>query len=52
MAKVPVVSGREAVAAFTRAGWSWGRTAGSRAILTKSGARNVLMDTYLGALGD
>ena len=51
MAKIPLVSGREAVKAFARAGWVWGRTAGSHAILTKPGTRNVLSVPLHGELG-
>jgi len=51
MAKVPIVSGRDAIKVFARAGWSWGRTAGSHAILTKAGTRNVLSVPLHGELG-
>ncbi len=51
MAKLPIVSGREAVKAFTKAGWSWTRQAGSHAILTKPGARSVLSVPLHGTLG-
>jgi predicted RNA binding protein YcfA (HicA-like mRNA interferase family) len=37
MPHLPVVSGREAVSAFTKVGWQISRQEGSHIILTKSG---------------
>jgi predicted RNA binding protein YcfA (HicA-like mRNA interferase family) len=39
MPPLPVVSGREAVRAFERAGWVLARRAGSHMILTKAGSQ-------------
>ena len=51
MAKLPLVSGREALKGFSRAGWVWERTVGSHAILSKPGTRNVLSVPLHGELG-
>ena len=40
MPPLPVVSGREAVRAFERAGWEFSRQKGSHMILTKPGERH------------
>ena len=42
MRKLPVVSGRETVRAFRRAGWTLVRWEGSHIILTKSGEEATL----------
>lgn len=42
MAKLPVVSGREAVQAFRRAGWILVRWRGSHMMLTKEGEEATL----------
>lgn len=42
MAKLPVVSGRDAVKAFQKAGWSFVRQRGSHAMLTKQGQKQTL----------
>ncbi|HLC30550.1 MAG TPA: type II toxin-antitoxin system HicA family toxin [Dehalococcoidia bacterium] len=42
MAELPVVSGRAAVRAFEKAGWTYKRTTGDHMILAKPGARNNL----------
>ena len=42
MARLPVVSGREAVRAFERVGWRVSRREGSHIILTKPGIPVVL----------
>ncbi|MBZ0212191.1 MAG: type II toxin-antitoxin system HicA family toxin [Nitrospirae bacterium] len=42
MSKLPVVSGRTAVKAFERAGWSISRQHGSHMILTKPGTEGHL----------
>ena len=39
MARLPVVSGRQAVRAFERAGWEHVRTKGDHMILVKTGVR-------------
>jgi len=36
--KLPVISGKEAVKAFAKAGWHLDRTSGSHAILRKEGS--------------
>ncbi len=41
-AKLPVISGREAVKVFTKAGWKFIRQKGSHAILTRPGMRQTL----------
>ena len=41
-AKLPVVSGREAVKVFTKAGWKFVRQKGSHAILTRPGMKQTL----------
>ncbi len=40
--KLPRVSGKEAVKAFTKAGWVVSRQKGSHVILEKSGVRSTL----------
>jgi predicted RNA binding protein YcfA (HicA-like mRNA interferase family) len=42
MPRLPVISGREAVRAFERAGWKISRREGSHIILTKSGTSVTL----------
>jgi len=42
MPSLPVCSGREAVRAFERAGWSIRRQTGSHIVLAKPGARPIL----------
>lgn len=42
MPKLPAVSGRQAVAAFERAGWETKRQRGSHIILTKAGSPATL----------
>lgn len=40
--KLPIISGREAVKAFERAGWTFVRQRGSHAMLTKPGQKLTL----------
>jgi hypothetical protein len=40
--KLPVISGKEAVKAFAKAGWHLDRTSGSHAILRKEGSAMTL----------
>jgi predicted RNA binding protein YcfA (HicA-like mRNA interferase family) len=40
------ISGREAVAAFRRAGWDLARQKGSHAILTKAGQPNLVIPMH------
>lgn len=42
MGRLPVVSGRDAVKAFSRAGWRVARTHGSHVMLVKEGREEVL----------
>jgi len=42
VAELPVVSGRIAVRAFEKAGWTYKRTTGDHMILAKPGVRNNL----------
>jgi len=42
MAKLPRISGREAVRAFGKAGWSVARQRGSHIVLTKAGSLATL----------
>ena len=42
MPRLPVISGREAVRAFERAGWKVSRREGSHIILTKAGIAATL----------
>lgn len=40
--RVPLISGRAAVKAFEKAGWTFVRQKGSHAMLTKPGSKNTL----------
>jgi predicted RNA binding protein YcfA (HicA-like mRNA interferase family) len=42
MAKLPVVSGQEAIQAFAKDGWVFDRQKGSHVVLTKTGSRLIL----------
>lgn len=42
MHKLPIVSGKEAVTAFSKLGWQISRQRGSHVILTKEGSINTL----------
>jgi len=41
-AKLPLISGKDAVKAFEKAGWTFVRQRGSHAMLTKPGSKNTL----------
>lgn len=42
MSKLPVISGREAVKAFSKAGWRVARQHGSHVIMEKGGREEIL----------
>jgi predicted RNA binding protein YcfA (HicA-like mRNA interferase family) len=46
MPKLPRVSGREARAAFERAGWTFARQRGDHMLLTAAGKRTLVVPDY------
>ena len=46
MGRLVGISGRQAVAAFSRAGYTWERTRGSHAILSQTGRPNLVIPLH------